>query len=83
MTGFANIRGGLASGTQRRREFSLMRILVAAHARHLAKLESPVVRTAAFLVAILARHGSMRALQSKVGSLMIANAERGRVKAVH
>ena len=83
MAGFANIRRGLTSGSHRRRKFSLMRILVAAHARHVAKMELPVVGTAALLVAILARHGGMRALQGKAGSLMIPNAEGGRVKAVH
>ena len=83
MAGFANIRRGLTSGSHRRRKFSLMRILVAAHARHVAKMELPVVRTAAFLVAILARHGGMRTLQGKTGSLMIPHAEGGRLKAVH
>ena len=83
MARLANIRGGLTSGSHRCRKLSPMRILVAAHARHVAKMELPVVRTAAFLVAILTRHGGMRALQGKAGSLMIANAESGRVKTVH
>ena len=83
MAGFASFRGGLTSSGHRCRKLSLMRILMAAHARHVAKMELPVVRTAAFLVAILARHGGMRALQSKAGSLMIPNAEGGRVEAVH
>ena len=83
MAGFASFRGGLTSSGHRCRKLSPMRILVAAHARHVAKMELPVVRTAAFLVAILARHGGMRALQGKAGSLMIPNAEGGRVKAVH
>ena len=34
-------------------------------------------------MAILASHGGMRAFQGKAGSLMIPNAESGRVKAVH
>ena len=61
----------------------MMRILVAARARHGVEMELPVVRTAAFLVTILARHGGMRTLQGKTGSLMIPNAEGGRLKAVH
>jgi len=83
VAGFASFRGGLTSGNHRRRKIPVMRILVAAHACRVAKMELPVVRTAAFLVAILARHGGMRALQGKAGSLMIPNAESGRVKAVH
>ena len=83
MAGFANFRGGLTSGGNRRRKFSLVRIPVAAHARQIAKMELPVVRTAAFLVAILARHGGMRTLQGKVGSLMIPNGEGGWVEAVY
>lgn len=83
MAGFTNIRGGLASGSYRRRKLSMVRILVAARARHVAKMELPVVRAAAFLVAILARHSGVRTLQGKTGSLMIPNAESGRLKAVH
>ena len=62
MAGFASFRGGLTSAGHRRRKLSLVRILMAAHARHIAKMELPVVRTAAFLVAILARHGGVRTL---------------------
>ena len=83
MAGFTNIPGGLTSAGHRRRKLSLMRILMAAHARHVVKMEFPVVRTAAFLVAVLARHGGVGTLQGKVGSLMIPDGEGGRVKAVH
>ena len=83
MAGFANFIGGLTSGGNRRGKLSLVRIPVAAHARQIAKMELPVVRTAAFLVAVLACHSGMRALQGKAGSLMIPDGEGGRVEAVH
>lgn len=82
MAGFANVRGCLASGSRRHRKVAVVRILVATRARHLVKMELPVAGAAVFLVAILARHGGMRTLQGKTGSLMIPNAEGGRLKAV-
>ena len=83
MAGFANIRGGLISGSHRGRKVAVMRILVAAHARQVAKMELPAVGMGAFLVAILTRHGGMRAIQGKAGILMIPKTEGGRVKAVY
>ena len=83
VAGFANIRDGLASGSHRRRKVAVVRILVTARARHLVKMELPVVGAAVFLVAILARHGGVGTLQGKTGSLMIPNAEGGRPEAVH
>ena len=83
MAGLANFRCSLTSGRNRRWKLSLVRIPVTAHARHVAKMELPVVRTAAFLVAILACDGGMRTLQGKVGSLMIPDGEGGRLEAVH
>ena len=62
MAGLTTILGSPLVGGRGFRKVALMRVLVALPARQASKTELPVIVPPAFLVAILARHGGVRAL---------------------
>ena len=72
VAGFANIPASRAVGGHRFRKVSSVRIPVTRCTCQVAKVELPVAVRAGFLVAILARHGGVCALQRQARRLMVA-----------